>query len=163
MGRLHDALKQSGYEGHDLERLLVRLVFCLFADATGIFEPRGIFLDLIEQHSRIDGSGTGPLLNQFSTFSTPPRRVDKVRSTTTCRVSIHQRRSVRSTASDRCLRRPNAGHLLEACEFSWDAAFACDIRLSFPVGHECEGEARVTGTLHNRKENYEGHPAPVSG
>jgi hypothetical protein len=32
MGQLHDALKASGYEGHDLERLLVRLVFCLFAE-----------------------------------------------------------------------------------------------------------------------------------
>jgi len=47
MGQLHDALKASGYEGHDLERLLVRLVFCLFADDTGIFEPRGIFLDCL--------------------------------------------------------------------------------------------------------------------
>jgi hypothetical protein len=34
MGKLHDALKASGYEGHDLERFLVRLVFCLFADDT---------------------------------------------------------------------------------------------------------------------------------
>jgi hypothetical protein len=41
MGRLHDALEASGYIGHSLERLLVRLVFCLFADVTGIFEERG--------------------------------------------------------------------------------------------------------------------------
>ena len=47
MGRLHDALKASGYTGHDLERLLVRLLFCLFADDTGIFEPRDIFDALI--------------------------------------------------------------------------------------------------------------------
>ena len=32
MGRLHDALKASGYSGHPLEVLLVRLLFCLFAD-----------------------------------------------------------------------------------------------------------------------------------
>ena len=37
MGRLHDALKASGYVGHDLERFLVRLVFCLLADDMGIF------------------------------------------------------------------------------------------------------------------------------
>jgi hypothetical protein len=37
MGKLHDALKASGYEGHQLEVLLVRLLFCLFADDTGIF------------------------------------------------------------------------------------------------------------------------------
>ena len=41
MGRLHDALLESGYRGRDLERLLVRLLFCLFADDTGIFEPVG--------------------------------------------------------------------------------------------------------------------------
>lgn len=43
MGQLHDALKASGYTGHNLEQFLVRLVFCLFADDTGIFEPRDIF------------------------------------------------------------------------------------------------------------------------
>ncbi|MGL4393815.1 MAG: DNA methyltransferase [Brevinema sp.] len=38
MADLHDALKASGYDGRDLEVLLVRLMFCLFADDTGIFE-----------------------------------------------------------------------------------------------------------------------------
>lgn len=37
MGKLHDALKASGYAGHALEVLLVRLLFCLFAEDTGIF------------------------------------------------------------------------------------------------------------------------------
>ncbi len=37
IGALHDALKASGYRRHDLEMLLVRLLFCLFADDTGIF------------------------------------------------------------------------------------------------------------------------------
>ena len=38
MGRLHDKLKAAGYEGHALELYLVRLVFCLFSDDTGIFD-----------------------------------------------------------------------------------------------------------------------------
>ena len=38
MGALHDALKESGYGGHDLQQFLVRTVFCLFADNTGIFD-----------------------------------------------------------------------------------------------------------------------------
>lgn len=38
MGRLHDALKAVGYVGHDLEVYLVRLLFCLFAEDTTIFE-----------------------------------------------------------------------------------------------------------------------------
>ncbi|MCL2670946.1 MAG: hypothetical protein FWF10_02795 [Clostridiales bacterium] len=37
MAKLHDALKEHGYEGHELEVYLVRLLFCLFADDSGIF------------------------------------------------------------------------------------------------------------------------------
>ena len=65
MGELHDALEESGYVGHDLERYLVRLLFCLFADDTGIFEPRDIMLDLIEQRTAEDGSDTGQWLHSL--------------------------------------------------------------------------------------------------
>jgi hypothetical protein len=44
MGRLHDALEAGGYSGHKLERLLVRVLFCLFAQDTGIFEPESLKL-----------------------------------------------------------------------------------------------------------------------
>lgn len=72
VGHLHDALKESGYQGHDLERFLVRTVFCLFADDTGIFEPRDIFLDFIETRTREDGSDLGPMLTQlFQVLDTP--------------------------------------------------------------------------------------------
>lgn len=37
LGTLHDALSESGYSGHDLEVFLVRILFCLFAEDTGIF------------------------------------------------------------------------------------------------------------------------------
>jgi len=59
VGKLHDALEDAGYTGHDLEQFLVRIVFCLFADDTGIFEPRDIFLDLLETRTREDGSDLG--------------------------------------------------------------------------------------------------------
>jgi len=72
VGHLHDALKEAGYKGHDLERFLVRIVFCLFADDTGIFEPRDIFLDFIETRTREDGSDLGPMLTQlFQVLDTP--------------------------------------------------------------------------------------------
>ena len=54
MARLHDALKAHGYEGHPLEVYLVRLLFCLFADDTGIF-PKDSFRNFIE-NSKPDGS-----------------------------------------------------------------------------------------------------------
>ncbi len=72
MGKLHDALEEEGYTGHDLEQLLVRLLFCLFADDTGIFEPKDIFLRLIEADTKEDGSDTGPALIQlFDILDTP--------------------------------------------------------------------------------------------
>lgn len=58
MGRLHDQLKATGYTGHDLEVLLVRLVFCLFADDTGIF-PKQLFRDWLEARTAEDGSDLG--------------------------------------------------------------------------------------------------------
>ena len=54
MGKLHDSLKAIGYEGHDLEVYLVRLLFCLFAEDTSIFE-RCQFQDYIEQKTAEDG------------------------------------------------------------------------------------------------------------
>ena len=73
IARLHDALKASGYDGHDLELFLVRTVFCLFADDTGIFEPRDIFLDFIEERTAPDGSDLGPwLMRLFQVLDTPP-------------------------------------------------------------------------------------------
>ena len=65
VGRLHDALHAARYRGHDLERFLVRIVFCLFADDTGIFEPRDIFLDFLETRTRADGAELGALLSQL--------------------------------------------------------------------------------------------------
>jgi hypothetical protein len=78
MGRLHDALKASGYEGHALEVLLVRLLFCLFADDTGIFQPAQSFRDLVEERTAPDGSDLGPRLGQlFQVLNTPERQRNK--------------------------------------------------------------------------------------
>lgn len=74
LGRLHDQLKASGYEGHPLEVLLVRLLFCLFAEDNSIFE-RQQFRDFIEQRTAEDGSDLGPMLaNLFQTLNTPPEK-----------------------------------------------------------------------------------------
>jgi len=64
MAKLHDALKDSGYGGPDLERYLVRLLFCLFSDDTGIF-PRDSFETLIRERTAEDGSDLGLWLAQL--------------------------------------------------------------------------------------------------
>ncbi|CAK8712099.1 MAG: Type II restriction/modification system, DNA methylase subunit YeeA [Candidatus Electronema aureum] len=64
MGRLHDLMKETGYVGHALEVYLVRLLFCLFAEDTGIFQQQQ-FQDFIEQRTGEDGSDLGPQLSVF--------------------------------------------------------------------------------------------------
>ncbi|MYD87833.1 MAG: class I SAM-dependent DNA methyltransferase [Acidobacteria bacterium] len=72
VGTLYDSLREAGYPAHDLERFLVRIVFCLFADDTGVFEPRDIMLDFLESRTREDGTDLGPLLMQlFEVLNTP--------------------------------------------------------------------------------------------
>lgn len=74
MGKLHDKLKAIGYEGHDLEVYLVRLLFCLFADDTGIFDPRQ-FQDLLEQRTAEDGQDLAQwLANLFEVLNTPAEK-----------------------------------------------------------------------------------------
>jgi hypothetical protein len=78
MGKLHDALKASGFEGHPLEVLLVRLLFCLFADDTGIFQPAQAFRAWVEERTAADGSDLGPQLAQlFQVLNTPEDKRSK--------------------------------------------------------------------------------------
>jgi hypothetical protein len=75
LGRLHDQLKASGYEGHPLEVLLVRLLFCLFADDTGIFERRNQFKDYLEARTAEDGVDLGQHLSLlFQVLNTPQEK-----------------------------------------------------------------------------------------
>ncbi|GAB6393191.1 MAG: methylase [Treponematales bacterium] len=75
MGALHDAMKESGYEGHDLEMYLVRLLFCLFADDTGVFDQRKFFFEYIDERTSKDGSDLALHLGQiFDTLNTPEEK-----------------------------------------------------------------------------------------
>ncbi|MDF9435886.1 class I SAM-dependent DNA methyltransferase [Chromohalobacter israelensis] len=80
LARLHDRLLEIGYAGHDLEVYLVRLLFCLFAEDTGIFMPRGMFHDFIEQRTSVDGSDLAARLNElFEVLNTPDEKRLKAR------------------------------------------------------------------------------------
>ena len=71
VGAIHDGLLSSGYGGEPLQRLMVRLVFCFFAEDTGIF-PQDAFLNLIERRTAPDGSTLGQwLTNLFEVLDAP--------------------------------------------------------------------------------------------
>lgn len=71
MGKLHDTLEAAGYKGHALEVYLVRVLFCLFAEDTGIFE-RTQFQELVDTYTKPDGSDLALQIAQlFQTLNTP--------------------------------------------------------------------------------------------
>ena len=61
MAEFHNEIAKTGYLGPDLEVFLIRILFCLFADDTGIF-PKDIFKNYINNRTSIDGSDLGPKL-----------------------------------------------------------------------------------------------------
>ncbi|MBS0537095.1 MAG: class I SAM-dependent DNA methyltransferase [Proteobacteria bacterium] len=74
MGRLHDALESGGYSGHQLERFLVRILFCLFAEDTGIFDRESFSL-YIQNRTSEDGSDLGlHLARLFEVLNTPEEK-----------------------------------------------------------------------------------------
>ena len=120
VGRLHDQLDAVGYRGHDLERYLVRIVFCLFADDTGIFEPRDIFLDYIETRTSEDGTDLGAkLAHLFQVLDTP--EADRL---TSLDEDLAQFPHVNGALFEGSLRIPAfdaamRAALLDACRFDW--------------------------------------------
>ena len=79
MGKLHDELKETGYDGHPLEHFLVRLLFLLFAEDTSIFEKM-IFTEFIENRTHEDGSDVGAKLAElFQVLNTPEDKRLKTR------------------------------------------------------------------------------------
>lgn len=77
MGDLHDAMEAGGYRGHNLERFLVRILFCLFAEDTGIFE-REAFRLYLENKTIPDGSDLGMHLDRlFRVLDTPEENRQK--------------------------------------------------------------------------------------
>ncbi len=78
IAKLHDALKRVGYAGHKLEVLLTRLVYCFFADDTGIFDELESFESYITNRTNEDGTDTGLVLSQiFQVLNTPPDQRQK--------------------------------------------------------------------------------------
>ena len=74
MGRLHDKMKEVGYDGHSLELYLVRLLFCMFAEDTGIFE-RQQFQEYIDQRTSEDGTDLAHHINTlFQVLNTPENK-----------------------------------------------------------------------------------------
>ena len=120
VGQLHDQLAAAGYRGHDLERFLVRVVFCLFADDTGIFEPRDIFLDLLETRTSADGFDTGSRLAElFQVLDTPDRERQTTLDEDLARFPYLNGGLFAGALRIPSFTAPMRQALLNACQFDW--------------------------------------------
>ena len=120
VGLLHDALAASGYTGHDLEQFLVRIVFCFFADDTGIFEPRDIFLDYLENRTNEDGSDLGSrLMHLFQVLNTPEDRRVKTLDEDLDRFPYVNGELFRDTLPIPSFDSEMRKKLIDACNFNW--------------------------------------------
>ena len=154
VGRLHDALHAAGYRGHDLERFLVRIVFCLFADDTGIFEPRDIFFEFVETRTAEDGADLGPWLSQlFQVLDTP--ETDRL---ATLDEDLARFPHVNGALFDGPLRIPSFDApmrqaLLDACRFDWSNISPAIFGALFQSVMDPK-ERRAQGAhLHHREEH----------
>jgi len=153
MGRLHDALEQGGYTGHDLERFLVRLLFCLFADDTGIFEPRDIFLDLIEQRTSEDGANVGQWIAQlFDVLDTPEDKRQSKLDEDLDRFPYVNGELFRGRLAIPAFDTEMRAALLEAARFNWSAVSPAIFGALFQSVMDKE-ERRKTGGHYTTEPN----------
>lgn len=74
---LHDALLNRGFEGRDLEVFLTRLIFCLFADDSGLFGANGQFYRLVRDSDKSGKGLSGQLLELFQVLDQAPEKRSK--------------------------------------------------------------------------------------
>ena len=118
---LHDRLRTNGYEGHPLREWMTRILFCLFADDTGVWE-RAAFHARLALHTRSDGSDLGPAIAYlFQILNTPPdarpRQLDEEIAQFTYIDGDLFAEQLPIPACDEEIREA----LLEACRFDWGA------------------------------------------
>ena len=120
IAELYDCLRDSGYPKHNLEMFLVQIVFCLFADDTGIFEPRDLLHEFLLYRTSEDGLNTGPLLHHiFQVLNTPVQARQR---------NLESGLAALPYVDDDLFEDPLAvasfdsnlrARLIEACEFDW--------------------------------------------
>lgn len=121
MGKLYDKLLENGYKEHDLELFLVRILFCLFADNTSIFQ-NGYFKYFIEDKTKDDGSDVGIWLSQlFEVLNTPEENRQK-----TLDESLTSFPYINGSLFEDIVKIPSFNSemrksLLDCCDFDWSS------------------------------------------
>jgi len=118
MEKLHDILKEHGYTGHSLELYLVRLLFCLFADDSGIFHENQ-FHSYIMSHRNDGGNLSGKLAELFDVLNTAPEQRQTSLSDTVRAFPYVNGGSFSETLRPAAFDAKLQKILLDCCSFKW--------------------------------------------
>jgi len=152
LGGLHDALKDGNYPAHDLERLLVRILFCLFAEDTGLFDPDA-FSDYIINRTNVDGSDLGGQLQQFfSVLDTPLDKRQARLDESLVGLPYVNGNVFRGSLTVAAMDRPMRDSLLQCVDFDWSKVHP-GIFGSLFQGVMDSKERRAVGAHYTSEEN----------
>ena len=122
VGELYRALEKSGYPGAGLDRFLVCIVFCLFADNTGIFQSRNSFLDFIEERTDPDGTDMGEWISLlFQTLGTPEDERESVLDADIAKFPFVSGDLFSGQTEIPSFDYKTRQHLIDACQFDWSS------------------------------------------
>lgn len=116
---LHDSLKESGYDEHALREWMTRILFCLFADDTEVWD-RAAFHAWVTRSTRVDGSDLGShLAHLFQVLNTPPASRPKNLDEDLAAFTYINGDLFSNTLPIASCDETTRNALLEACGFDW--------------------------------------------
>ncbi len=161
MGTLHDALEAGGYTGHDLERFLVRILFCLFAEDTGIFE-RESFRLYLQNRTAADGSDLGlHLARLFEVLNTAKDKRQRNLDETLATFPYVNGELFQEHLGFADFNRDMRNALLACTHFDWSRISPAIFGSLFQAVMEPRERRRNRRPLHQRTRHPEGHPVFV--
>lgn len=121
MAKLYESLEGSGYDDHEASIFMVRTLFALYADDSGVWE-RDLFYEFIETRTSEDGADLG---GQLSVLYQVMNRPEEKRQRNTDEIILRFpyvnggvfSEPISIPAFDRTMREV----LLECCAFNWSA------------------------------------------
>ncbi len=148
MRLLHDALVQNGYVGIELEQYLIRILFCLFSEDTGIFAKDSLRF-YIEENTKTDGSDLGQHIHSiFEQLDTHPNNKQQNIS-----IPLESFPYINGDLFAEPLRivhfnQKMRDQLLACCAFDWSLNFTRDFRRHVSSRHQPKKQKNFRRALH---------------
>ena len=152
MASFHNEIAKSGYTGHELEVFLVRTLFCLFADDTGIFN-KNTFRSYIDTRTNSDGTDLGLHLSSiFQILSTPQEKRQLNLDEQLAEFPYINGGIFKETLPLGSLDSEGRKKLLDCCSFDW-SQISASIFGSLFQGVMDEAERRKLGAHYTSERN----------